>query len=126
MSHSGCLQERGITACQVMLAVHGPLPKMWSPRSRESDWAVLRPKLRRKLGSESVKTQFSKIYFSQTYFYRSYKLARPISSYLCLSNTANLVLIEYLISLIITMLCWPPQANPLVCRKPSRVLSLLL
>jgi hypothetical protein len=81
--------------------------------------------VRRKLGSESVKTQFSKIYFSQTHFYRSHKLVRPISSYLCLSNTANLVLIKCLISLIVIMLCWPPQVDFLACRKPSRVLFLL-
>jgi hypothetical protein len=50
--------------------------------------------LRRKLGSESVKTQFSKIYFLWMHFYRSHELTRPTSSYLCLSNTTNLVLIE--------------------------------
>jgi hypothetical protein len=61
--------------------------------------------VRRKLGSESIKTQFSKIYFSQTHFYRGHKLAYPINNYLYLSNTANLVLIKYLISLIITILC---------------------
>src|SRR3984885_12234829 len=39
-------------------------------------------RLRRKLGSESVKTQFSKIYFSQTYFLMA------MNSHACLSGVS--------------------------------------